>query len=303
MSPRPVHRADAASPQPSAADLAAVLVELPAPGGKRTRIGTAAEALRDKRLTPAEREAILALVEAVRLLRERAQLAGIDDAGRAVRLLLRDGDATERGPWATTGAIAVGSRNGLTSHAPGRARPDALLTVDAAVHELAHVVQFGRMDAKATPNAAILEGIADSAAILATNDDTLGEEFFKVDASGRRTGSIRELGRKRTSGPAVGGVVTNYHDAVRPSTEEHAGGGVVSAAFRALRGAIGRERSEDLLWAVIRDSQAWTDGGSWRELVLAMRRQAQLLWAQDAAAIAALEAALRSTGLDDAVAA
>ncbi len=301
MSPRPVHRADAASPKPSAADLAAVLVELPAPGGKLRRIGNAAEALRNSSLTPAEREAILALVEAVRLLRERARLAGIDDAGRSVRLLLRNGDATERGPWATTGAIAVGSKNGLTNHAPGRARPDALLTVDAAVHELAHVVQFGKMSDSAKPHAAILEGIADTAAILATGDDTLGEEYFKVDKSGRRTGSIRELGQRRTSGPPIGPVVTRYEDAINPSTEEHAGGGVVSATFRALRAKVGRERSEDLLWAVIRDAQAWTSGGSWRELVLAMRRQAQLLWAGDRAALAALESALDATGLDAAV--
>lgn len=280
-----------------------MLVELPTPDGKRVRIGNAAQALRDKRLTAAEREAILALVEAVHLLRERARLAGIDDAGKAVRLLLRDGDATTHGPWATNGAIAVGTRNGLADRTPGRARPDVLLTVDAAVHELTHVVQFGKMTDKAKPNAAILEGIADSAAILATGDDTLGEEFFKVGKDGRRTGSIRELGEKRTSGPSLGGVVTNYHDATKSDAEEHAAGGVVSATFRALRARVGRERSEQLLWAVIRDAQAWTSGGSWAELVNAMRRQAQAIWSGDAAAIAALESALDSTALDDAVAA
>lgn len=301
MTVTPVRRTARVVPQPSAADLAAVRVELPTPTGSRESLGTAAQALRDRRLTAAERAAILVLVEAVRLLRERAALVGIDDAGSAVRLLLRDADATQRGPWATTGLIAVGSRNGLAARAKGRARADVLLTVDAAIHELAHVVQFGTMAKAAKPHPAILEGIADSAALLATGDDTLGEEFFHVDPSGRRRGSIRELGARTTSGPAIGAVVRRYQDAIRPGTEEHAGGGVVSAAFIALRTAIGRERAEQLLWAVIRDVPAWRDGGSWRLLVESLRRQAAGIWTGDQATVDALEAALRQTGLDSAV--
>jgi hypothetical protein len=299
MSPSSITRiARAARPQPSAADLAAVLVQLPARRGTRTPLGTAAQALLDKRLTAAERAAILAIVEAVRLLRERASLAGIDDAGRAVTLLLRDSDATERGPWATTGQIAIGASNGLASRAKDRARADVLITVDAAVHELAHVVQFGRMPKSATPHPAILEGIADAAAILATGDDTLGEEFYRRDARGRYRGAIRELGARTISGPALGAVVSNYHDAMRPGTEEHAGGGVVSKTFIVLREGVGRERTEQLLWAVIRDSTAWKNGGSWSALLESIRRQANALWAGDPAALAAVEAALAATSLD-----
>lgn len=293
----PVTRSAVAS-QPSAADLASVRVELAVARGKRQSLGTALEALRDKRLTAAERHAIMALVHAVMLLRERAGLNGVDDAGAGVQLLLRDSDASERGPWATVGQVAVGAKNGLATRRGSAARADVLLTVDAAVHELAHVVQFGRMSTAAKPHPALLEGIADAVAILATGDDTLGEEFFHVDANGRHRGSIRELGARTTSGPALGHVVTRYQDAIKPGTEEHAGGGVVAATFMHVRARLGRERAEQLLWAVIRDTQAWAKGGSWKELALALRRQASAVWANDPAAAAAVDASLAATGLD-----
>lgn len=284
---------------PSQTDLASVRVELAGAKGKNVSLGSALEALRDRRLSQAERNAIMALVRAVQLLRTRARMNGIDDAGTGVRLILRDKDATAGGPWATVGSVSVGSRNGLINRSGGRANPNVLLSIDAAVHEMAHVVQFARMPATVTPNAAILEGIADTVAMLATNDDTLGEEFFLRDASGRYQGSIRELGHKTTSGPAVGPVVKHYHDAISPSVEEHAAGGVVSAAFTIIRTQLGRERAEQLVWAVIRDRSAWNSGGTWRELVLAMRRAAA---AVDQTAVNAVEAALRRTGLASAAA-
>ncbi|MCW2921665.1 MAG: hypothetical protein JWL76_1539 [Thermoleophilia bacterium] len=298
MATGPVTRSAVAQSQPTAADLASVRVALTAAKGRKVALGTALDALRDGRLTAAERHAIMALVHAVKMLRERAALNGVDDAGAGVELLLRDTDANERGPWATTGQIAVGARNGLATRRGSAARADVLLTVDAAVHELTHVVQFGRMSTKAKPHPALLEGIADAAAILATGDDTLGEEFFNVDASGRYRGSIRELGAHTTTGPALGHVITNYHDAVRPGTEEHAGGGVVAATFMQVRARLGRERAEQLLWAVIRDTAAWNMGGSWKDLVLSLRRQVAAVWAGDTAAASAVEAALSSTALD-----
>jgi hypothetical protein len=229
---------------PSTTDLASVRVEIAGERGRNVALGTALEALRDRRLSAAERNAIHAIVRAVQLLRTRARMSGIDDAGTGVRLILRDKDATARGPWATVGSISVGTRNGLTNVAAGRANPNVLITVDAAVHELTHVAQFARMPSTVTPHAAILEGIADTVAMLATNDDTLGEEFFLRDAQGRYRGSIRDLGAKTTSGPPVGPIVRHYHDAISPSVEEHAAGGVVSAAFAEIRSRIGRERAE-----------------------------------------------------------
>jgi hypothetical protein len=297
MSTGPVTRSVAAL-QPTAADLARVHVTLSAARGRPESLGTALEALRDRRLTAAERQAIMALVHAVMLLRERATLNGVDDAGAGVELLLRDRDASERGPWATVGQVAVGAKNGLATRRGSAARADVLLTVDAAIHELTHVVQFGRMAKTAKPHPALLEGIADAAAILATGDDTLGEEFFHVDANGRHRGSIRELGARTTSGPALGHVITRYQDAIKPGTEEHAGGGVVARAFMEVRARLGRERAEQLLWAVIRDTTAWNKGGSWKDFVLALRRQASTVWAGDAAASSAVEAALTATGLD-----
>lgn len=300
MTTGPVTRS-AALPQLTAVDMASVRVSMPGARGRRESLGTALQALRDGRLTAAERNAILALVHAVKLLRERAALNGIDDAGAGVELLLRDADANERGPWATTGQIAVGAKNGLATRRGSAARADVLLTVDAAVHELTHVVQFGRMSKTAKPHPALLEGIADAVAILATGDDTLGEEFFSLDANGRYRGSIRELGAHTTSGPALGHVVTNYHDAVRPGTEEHSGGGVVAATFLQVRARLGRERAEQLLWAVIRDTAAWNLGGSWKDLVVSLRRQVATVWAGDPGASAAVEAALSATGLSAAV--
>ncbi|MCW2924089.1 MAG: hypothetical protein JWM98_1493 [Thermoleophilia bacterium] len=282
----------------SAGPSTAVLVELAGPGSARTSLGSAEEALRDARLTEPERAAIRALVRAVALLRARAGLAGIDDAGTAVHLVLRDHDADTRGPWASAGRISVGAKNALASRAPGRSRADVLLTVDTALHELTHVVQFARMGDGAHPVGAILEGIADSVAILADGDDTLGEGYYRVDAQGRPMGAVREVGdHSRVSGPTLGNVLHRYADAIAPHAEEHAAGGVVSSTMVAIRARLGRDRAEALLWAVIRDAAAWRDGGSWRELARALQRAA----GTDAVTQAAVGAALAQTGLDAAL--
>ncbi|MCW2927200.1 MAG: hypothetical protein JWM86_1168 [Thermoleophilia bacterium] len=279
----------------AAVDAERVQVAIAGPGGRRTAVGSAAAALRDRRLTAAERAAIRALVRAVELLRERAQLAGIDDAGTGVTLVLRDGDASKRGPWATVGTVSVGTRNALAGRSSVPARADALLTVDAAVHELVHVVQFATMPEGATPHAGILEGIADAAAILATGDDLLGEDFFVRDAAGRPRGAIRDVGSARSGVKTLGHVVTDYAAATRAGVEEHAAGGVVTATFIALRDQVGRERAEQLLWLVIRDRAAWQQGGSWRSLAEAIRRGAAQL--NDPALNAAADVALARTGL------
>ena len=138
-----VSRAGAAA-LPSGVDLGRVHVEIAGASGGRTSLGSAATARRDRRLTKAEREALAALVHAVQLLRQRVQLAGIDDAGTGVTLVLRDREANSGGPWATHGRIAVGARNALADGASATARPGMLLPVDVAIHELVHVVQFSR---------------------------------------------------------------------------------------------------------------------------------------------------------------
>lgn len=285
---------------PRASDRSLVRVSIALGSGGRVDLGDATAALRDRRLTAAERAAVDALVRAVMLLRVRDGFAGIDDAGTAVRLVLRDREADSGGPWATNGEVNVGARNALVDRDHGRARPGMLLPVDVALHELVHVVQFARMPKGAHPHSAIMEGIADAAAMLATDDDTLGEGYYRVDADGRPRGAVRELGARRASGPPVGGIVTTYEQATRTSTEAHAAGGVVSATFRSLRGRIGRERAEALLWRVVRDPQAWTSGGSWRSLADAIRRAAVAGWPDDPTVASAAAAALHDTGLDEA---
>lgn len=277
-------------------DLARVHVVLGGRGRRRV-LGSALTARADARLTTAERTAIDAVVRAVQLLRERAGLAGIDDAGRAVTLVLRDTEADSGGPWATNGELAVGSRNALMDMVGDAARPSTLLTVDVAVHELTHVVQFARMPAGAKPHGALLEGIADTAAALATGDDTLGEGFYRRDAAGRPRGAVRELGAPRVAGPNLGEVDRRYEDAIRRNEEPHQAGGLVSATFFAIRATLGRERAEQLLWWVIRDTTAWKSGGSWKELALALRRGAAALWPGDSLGSSTVEQALLGTGL------
>lgn len=278
-----------------ARDLARVHVAI---GQGGAPLGDAAAALDDRRLTEAERAAVRAVVRAVELLRTRAALAGIDDAGRAVRLVLRDREAGSSGPWATLGSISVGSRNALATRSGGRGRDDVLITVDAALHELTHVVQFSRIPAGVRPHAAILEGVADTVAMLATGDDTLGEGFFRTGRDGRPQGAIRELGStRRASSPPLGPTMRTHAEAARPGAEVHAAGGVVSSAFSVVRTRLGRARAEQLVWAVIRDPQAWVDGGSWGGLARAMRRCADQLWPADPGARAAIDAALAATGL------
>jgi len=196
------------------------------------------------------------------------------------------------------GTINVGATNALAKRAPQRARADVLLTVDVALHELTHVIQFAKMPAAATPNGAIVEGMADAVAIFATGDDTLGEGMYKTGPDGRPMGSVRELGgAHRTSGAPLGVVINTYAQATAPGAEEHAAGGVVSATFIALRASVGRETAERLLWNVIRDAGAWSAGGTWSELARAMRRAA----GTDAALLTAVDAALASTGLNAAL--
>ena len=287
-----------AVPVPTAysVDAARVQVRLRTTGGTVPDLGRADVARRDRRLTAAERAAIDALVEAVRLLRVHGGLVGSDDAGTGVRLLLRDREATDGGPYATAGQIAVGSRNALAARSAGRGRADVLLPVDTAVHELTHVTQFARMPQSAKADGAILEGVADGVAMLATGDDTLGEEYFRTDATGRYRGSIRELGAHTSSGRPIGSSAHTYAQATRSGVEAHEAGGLVPAVITQLRARLGRARTEQLLWIVIRDETAWRLGGSWSALAGAFQRAATSLGTD--ADTSAVQDALRVTGLD-----
>ncbi|MCW2949834.1 MAG: hypothetical protein JWN41_847 [Thermoleophilia bacterium] len=172
------------------------------------------------------------------------------------------------------------------------------MPIDTAVHELTHVTQFARIPATAKADQGILEGIADAVAMLATGDDTVGEGYFRTDATGRHRGSIRDLGAHTVHGPTVGAVARTYLAATSPGVECHEAGGLISTTVAALRLALGRSRAEKLLWSVIRDSAAWAQGGSWKSVAAALQRAA----ANDVAAASAVTAALRQTGWDAALA-
>jgi len=129
----------------------------------------------------------------------------------------------------------------------------------------------------------------------------LGEGFYRRTAAGRAAGAIREVGPHVIDGTPLGRTLTDLHAATKAGVEEHAAGGVVSTTFDEIWKRLGRARAEALVWAVIRDPQAWARGGGWRELAQSIQRCAAGLWPGDGAAGAAVQAAMGVTNLDDAL--
>ena len=278
-------------------DLGRVRVELTV-GRRRVRRGTAAAALRDTRLSAGERAAIRSMVRAVQVLRERVGQVGIDDARTAVTLVLRDTEATSGGPWASEQVIAVGRTNALAGRAPVPARRGVLLPTDVALHELTHVIQFRGMADGAKPHGALLEGMADAVALLATNDSLLGEEYF-----GRSGGRDAVRGAIRDLDPAVrpmrvevlGPTLRSLDEVKGAGAEVHDAGGVVSTVFVGLRASLGRDVAERLLWSLLRDGATWRAGGSWANFAAGLRRAAAA--AGDQRIIDAVDAQLRTAGM------
>lgn len=267
-------------------------------GRRRVELGSAATALRDERLTRGERAAIRSMVRAVQLLRERVGQIGVDDARTAVTLVLRDAEATTGGPWASDTTVAVGRTNGLAGRMGIAPRRGILLPTDVALHELTHVVQFRGMATNAKPHAALLEGMADAVALLATNDTLLGEAYFGAAGTrDARRGAIRDLdpASRRTHVDVLGPTLRTLGEAQRPGVEEHDAGGVVTTVFVGLRATLGRELAERVLWLLIRDARAWTSGGSWTAFAQGLRRAGASL--PDARISAAIDAQLRAAGL------
>ena len=266
-------------------------------GGATPRTLGSLDAVRLSGELPAvDSAAVAAFADALATMRNRTAARSAIDALDGVALVLRDEQAGRRGPWATTGAVHVGAVNALAERIAGAtAREGVVLTVDAAIHELVHVVQFSRIPEHVRPHAALLEGIADAATLLATGDGTLGEDYWRRDALGRPTGAIRLLGR--TAGGAAAGAVAVIAPTVSTLAAarghvdaEHTAGGVVTAVFEQLRGALGTGRAERLLWHVITDDAAWSSGGSWDAFAAALRRAAS------ASELAAVDAALGAAG-------
>jgi hypothetical protein len=261
------------------ADFARVRVNLTV-GSHHVALGRADVALRDARLTAGDRAAIVDMVRAVQLLGRTfggAARAGIDDAQDAVTLTLRDPEATEGGPWTSENGIAVGATNALAGRTAAPARRGVLLPVDVALHELTHLLQFRRMPANAKPSGALLEGLADSVALLVTGDSLLGEGYFANARNDVLRGAVRDLdpdARRNVNIDVVGPTLTTYAQATRRGVDEHDGGGVVSTIFLHLAQQCGRDAAERIVWAVIEDADAWKGGGTWRQFNDALRSAA-----------------------------
>lgn len=258
-------------------DLNRVQVQLTL-GRKKVTLGNAAMALQDARLSKAERAAIRSMVRAVQLLRQRAAQVGVDDAQNAVTLVLRDPEATTGGPWSSESVVAIGKTNALLGRTSTPARKGILFPTDVAIHELTHMIQFRGMNSGAKPNLALLEGVADSVAMLATGDSLLGEEYFSTGSKQASRGAIRNLDPslgKRSTVEVVGPTYETLEQATAPNVDEHDAGGVISTIFLRLSKTQGRDTAEKILWGVIRDRSAWATGGSWDSFAASLRSVAK----------------------------
>lgn len=286
---------------PARIDAERVRVLLCEASGRRRDIGSGWDAIRDRRLTIAERAAVRAAVNAVALLRHRFGRQGYDDAGQAVTLVLRSHDADERGPFAEEGSITAGGHNPLVGSGMS-GRGDRVLPLDVAIHELVHVVQFSQTSASGGElHPALAEGFADALSMLLTRDWSIGEGYF------RRPGeiaheTIRQVGPSADGVPKRGeAIVTDYRQVAQGGVEEHAAGAVIARTFNELQRRIGWSRAEDLIWAIVNDPDAWKNGGTWKQIAASMVASAQRLWPRDASMHAAVGAAMRSTHLDEAM--
>ncbi len=282
------------------ADAQHVIVQIADASGKRHTVGTGWDVLRGSKLTSPERAAVRAAVEAVALLHHRFGRNGFDDAGHAVTLVLRSADADARGPFAEDGTISAGSGNPLVGPGMGGAG-DSILPLDVAIHELVHVVQFAQLrNSSDQLHPALAEGFADALSMLLTRDWSIGEGYF------HRPGTIaRETIRQ--VGPSADGVdkrgediVVDYRTVAQGGVEEHAAGAVISRTFYEIQRRIGWARAEDLIWSIINDPAAWKHGGSWQQIAVSIVGNAQKLWPGDAAAQAAVGAAMSITHIDEA---
>lgn len=275
-------------------------MELEQAGGSVVTLGTAEVALRGSKLSPSQKEAVRTMVRAVRYLRERHGLSGVDDAGRAVRLLVGSANADNRGPFAEAGRITVGTRNPVASAAAEDALSRRILPFDVALHELTHVVQFAAMGSNwSRLNPQLAEGMADTVAMLATRDWSIGERYFGRRRGGAYAGTIRSIDpRTRTKGEPV---QFDWRAVRDGNVEEHAAGAVVSRTFYEISTRIGWHRAQELVWTVLRDPVAWENGGSWQQLAASIQRSANLLWPSDPAIAAVIGVAMRATHLDEAV--
>jgi Zn-dependent metalloprotease len=278
-----------------------VIVQFEQQNGKVITIGADYDAIRDPRLNAGEHQAVENAVRALRYLHERFGYAGYDDAGSAVHLLLGYTDADTRGPYATEGQITAGSRNPVASPGDTSAVARVVLPYDVVLHELTHVVQFAGLGTSWQQlNSQLTEGMADAMSMIATHDWSIGEDYFHRGVGGRLRETIRDIDpRAHVQGEPL---VVDWRKVRDGNVEDHAAGAVVSRTFYEIVQRLGWTRAQDLLWAVLRDQQTWTNGGTWPQFASGLVRAADTMWPQDAAAQTAVLAAMQVTHLDAALA-
>jgi Zn-dependent metalloprotease len=109
--------------------------------------------------------------------------------------------------------------------------------------------------------------------------------------------SIRDIAH-----PARGEqVVFDYRKVRNGNIEAHAAGAVFSRTMYELARRVGIRRAQTVLYAVIRDSAAWSNGGSWQQAARALAAAPVSSFPGDAQVAAAMAAALRATHLNEAL--
>lgn len=285
---------------PSANDRRHVRVQMNTPAGKKD-LGTATAALRDPRLHAPERQAIANAVQAVAYFRQRYGRDGIDDAGKGFTLLLRDASGTA--PFAAPGLMVVPAANPIAAKVPNAST--RVLPLDVAMHEYGHLVQWEEsfLGDVGWPmlsfDSGVAEGLADTAAMLATRDWRAGEGYLKP--SGPKT-VVRDAAHPRAA-HTYQKLVTNYRTVAGSAyVEGHKSGGVVSRTFYELQQRIGWREAERLYYAVQSDDQVWREFVGWDRLASALNDKAALLWRNQPAKLRAFKAAMQATHLDEAAA-
>jgi len=283
----------------SVRDRRAVAVELAQPGGQPLQLGTADTALRDPRITASERAAIRNVTRTTAYFRSRFGRSGVDEAGRGIRLILRDRSGRE--PYATRHTIVVGANpmRNLVPNTTGQVLP-----LDVAVHEYTHAIQWtkSQLGGVGWPllsfDGGVAEGMADAVGMIATRDWSIGEQYLKP---GGRYRSVRDAARP-SSATTFQKYVTRYDAPKHSEAGSHRAGGVAARTFFEVQQLAGWHATERLAYAVTNDGPLWETYVDWPRLARGITAASERLWPAGSPERVAVATALTRTGLDQAAA-
>lgn len=257
-------------------------------GEREFDIGTADVAVQHPQLKPLERAAIRNLVSAVAFYRTNLGRNGIDDAGLGVTFVLR----APYGPAVSPPMVMAVTTENPMSDVPS-SRKGVLLPPDIAAFEYAQLVQLAESRERGF-DSAVLVGLSDVGAALATRDWRIGENYF--DRNGR-VRALRDIANPR-SRYALDPLTTDYRRVA--DSKPHLASGVASRTFYEVQQRLGWRRTEQLYAAVVKDQSLWQHGADFPALARSIDRQAQRLWPESAHARESVSRALRATHLSEA---